>query len=413
MAQRRFGTLSLAETLAPAIELAEQGYSITRLQRRLLRWTAKHWRSGSAEAEIYLNQGTPYSVGERFRQPLLARTLGLIAKHGVREFYEGSIARDIVNDMSTRGGLISAGDLASVFRGSGQPIERETLVSSYRGFTIVGAPPPSGGVQVQLALNILERLLHGGEQEPEWRLALVLATRAAFRERERWPDHPRDVTPSLARWLVSPERADMLAGRIQAGCVDAPVADSMGEEGNTTHLTAADEHGNVVCLTQSIQSVFGSKVGHPSLGFIYNNYLSTCPRFAHPYKLGSACLPQSNAAPTLVLSPAGEPLLALGSAGSRRIATSVVQTVSGVVDRGMGIADAIASPRAHALINGGCWYERAMSRESVDLLARRIGPMRSKGPTSIKLGAVQGLQWAKDGLRGAADPRRDGCFLAN
>lgn len=411
-AQARFGTLPLAEVLAPAIQIAENGYGITRLQRRLLTWTAPHWEPGSPEAATFLSDGKPYKIGQIFRQPKLAETLRLIARHGVREFYEGSIAHDILKDMSTRGGLISAADLAAVMSEESGPSERAPLVSSYRSYRVLGTPPPAGGVQVQLALNLLERLLHGDEDESSWRVALALATRTAFRERERWPDHPGDVTPSILSWMVSSARAEMLADRVRAGMAEPPIADSLGEEGNTTHLTATDRHGNVACLTQSIQSVFGSKACHPTLGFVYNNYLSTCPRSTHPYKLAPGALPQSNAAPTIVLDSAGGPALALGSAGSRRIASSIVQTISAVLDRGMSLSDAVASPRAHALLNGGCWHESSMPAECVRELKACIGQTASKGPTSIKLGAVQALRWTDGRLEGAADPRRDGRFAA-
>jgi gamma-glutamyltranspeptidase/glutathione hydrolase len=190
------------------------------------------------------------------------------------------------------------------------------------------------------------------------------------------------------------------------------VIDSQGEEGNTTHLCAADDEGGVVSLTQSIQSVFGSKVAHPTLGFVYNNYLSTSPRTTHPYRLGGGSLPQSNAAPTLVLDGAGKPVLALGSAGSRRITTSVVQVVSSVLDRGMGVAEAVAAPRAHALLSGKCWAERSMDAASEAALRQRFPDLRRKGKKSYKLGAVQALAWDSfGGVVGTGDPRRDGAAV--
>ncbi len=318
-AQARYGRLSLAATLAPAIRLAEDGYRITRLQRRLLKWTRRHFKPGSPETEIFLQPdgGLP-KPGDLLRQPLLAHTLARIAAAGVADFYEGDLAAQIVADMTRRGGLISANDLRTL----NLPIEREPLAIEYNGHRVFSIPPPGGGTQVLLALRILEPLLRRGvaserDSDARWHTLVALATHAAFRERERWPDHPADMTPSLAQWLVSVERAERLVEQIRLESQPrAPVPDTLGESGNTTHLCAADADGNTVSLTQSIQSVFGAKTVHPTLGFVYNNYLSTCPRTPHPYRLGPDGLPQSNAAPTIVLAADGRPVLALGSAGS-------------------------------------------------------------------------------------------------
>lgn len=407
-AQRLFGRLGLAEVLAPAIRLAEEGYRITKLQRKLLKWTAPHWAADSPEARLFLRDGGPLKVGDTFRQAELARTLRRLASAGAEDFYTGAIAAEIVADMEARGGLVTREDLRMLWQGA-VPVVREPLSIQYRGRQVLSSPPPSGGVQAMLALRVLERLLTGGEDEPAWRLALAEATLAAFRERERWPDHPADIDPSTLRWMISAERAEAIAGRIRAGTAVPRPVDSLGEGGNTTHLCAADSEGGVVSLTQSIQSVFGSKAAHPTLGFVYNNYLSTSPRSRHPYRLGGGSLPQSNATPTLVLGPDGRPLLALGSAGSRRITTSVVQVISAVLDRGMGLAEAVAAPRAHALLSGRCWYERSMDAGSESALRARFAKARRKGKRSYKLGAVQALAWDPRGeVVGVGDPRRDG-----
>jgi gamma-glutamyltranspeptidase/glutathione hydrolase len=402
--QRRYGRLTLREALAPAIALAEDGFAVTPLFRRLVGWGARHWAAGGPEAAVFLPGGKAPEVGSVFRQPQLAKALRRLEVEGALDFYRGGIAREIVADMESRGGLVTAEDLSGV--PGAAPVVRRPIAVSYRGRTVLAPPPPSGGVQVLLALRLLDRLLSGGEDEGAWRVALARATLAAFRERERWPDHPEDLDPSLLAWMTSPERAEAVAGRMDTAA--APV-DWLGESGNTTHLCAADSEGSVVSLTQSVQSVFGAKAVHPTLGFVYNNYLSACPRGRHPYGLGPRCLPQSNASPTLVLTPSGEPELALGSAGSRRITTSVVQVLSAVLDRGVGLAEAVAMPRAHALVSGRLWVERSVGAEASAALAARFADRRRKGRRSYQLGAVQALAWTgAGGVQGAADPRRDG-----
>ncbi len=410
-AQRRYGRLGLATVLEPAIRLAEEGYKITTLQRRLLKWTRRFFKGSQVERELFLtSEGEIYQRGEVFRQPRLATTLRRLAASGVQDFYTGEIAREIVADMTERGGLITGQDLKDL----DVPVEREPLAIQYRGHRVVSVPPPGGGVQVLLALRLLERALPPDATGAQWHACMVRATLAAFIERERWPDHPADMTPSLAQWLVSDARVDRLAeecrvGRAKGGPDVPSTRDTLGEEGNTTHLCAADGEGNVVSLTQSIQSVFGSKVAHPRLGFVYNNYLSTCPRTPHPYRLGPGCLPQSNAAPTIVLGSNGAPRMALGSAGSRRITSSVVQVVSGVLDRGATLRDAVAEPRAHALLNGSVWVEDSASSQTKASIAEGFARTRLLSAANYKLGAVQALAWDRDGtLAGEADPRRDG-----
>lgn len=409
-AQRKHGRLSVAEALGPAIRLAREGYRITALQRKLLKWTVPHVAPGSPEAGLFFGpQGKAFKIGEVFRQAALAGTLERLSRAGVEDFYEGEIAREMVRDMEGRGGLVTLEDL----RGLALPIERRAMRVEYRGHEVISIPPPGGGVQVLLALRILEGLLRGDENESEWHVRLAQATLCAFRERERWPDHPADMNASLERWLVSRERAERLIADIRAG-VAAPVPkDSLGESGNTTHLCAADAEGNVVSLTQSIQSVFGAKVAHPTLGFVYNNYLSACPRHAHPYQLGPRSLPQSNAAPTIVLGGDGRPRLAVGSAGSRRITSSIVQVLSAVLDRGRNLTDAVGMPRAHALLNGKVWAEESIAGEARRMLGERVGAVRVLPDMNYKLGAVQGIAWDERGeMQGAGDPRRDGATRA-
>ncbi|MBL8761481.1 MAG: gamma-glutamyltransferase [Phycisphaerae bacterium] len=417
-AQRRYGRLALREVLAPAIGIASEGYRITRLQRRIFAWTARHFRPGSPEARHFPGGGVALRVGDVFRQPALAAALERIGREGVRDFYEGGIADEIVRDMRERGGLIRARDL----RGMSLPVDRVPLRIEYRGNTVLSIPPPGGGVQVLLALRLLEIVMPGVVELPAWYSALARVTLASFRERERWADHPGDMGASLSEWLVSRGRAERIARDMgesrdiggpgsMGGACDS--GSGGGESGNTTHLCAADDEGRVVSLTQSIQSVFGAKVVHPTLGFVYNNYLSTCPRRAHPYRLGSGCLPQSNAAPTLVLRASGEPLLALGSAGSRRIASSVVQVVSAVVDRGLSVGAALGMARAHALLGGGVWAEESAGSEVLDALRAGFRKVRPRPPKSYKMGAVQAIYWDQAGRRvGAADPRRDGASAA-
>jgi gamma-glutamyltranspeptidase/glutathione hydrolase len=408
---RKYGALSRGRVMAPAIRLAEEGYRITLLQHRQIAWVADALRQSSA-AELFLRNGLPPGVGCTVHQPELGLTLRRMADLGIEEFYDGAIAHQVAVDMQSNGGLLTEADL----RNCGVPAEIEPVFTVYRGHRVVSVPPPGGGLQLLLALNILAQLAPSGFKATgeDWHEAIALAASAVFRERELRPHalgslpqafRQRDLSEAYARQIaadiIGPQRSPAL------------VNDVAEEAGDTTHLSVCDRHGNIVMLTQSIQSLFGAKVAHRDLGFLYNNYLCTCPRYPHPYALGPGCRPRSNAAPTLVLQTdrgADRQLLALGAAGSRRIVSALLQVISGVIDRGLDIAEAISAPRVHGLVGRKVWIERPAASEA--LLTR----LRAKGREPIiktrlnfAMGSVQALQFLPDAsVRGAADPRRDG-----
>ena len=385
--QRRYGTMSRQRVMAPAIRIAEQGYAITPLQHRQLQWVAGRLRN-SAAGDLFLRGGDALPAGHVFRQEKLARTLRRLAETGIADFYTGSAARLIVADMQRHGGLISAEDLATC----GSPMEREPLSITYRAHRVLSVPPPGGGLDLLLALEILERLAPDARQSSEarWHEAIALTTSAVFREREARPLVPEEVGAGALAELLSDARATRLADEI-AGVARGPAV-AAEEPGDTTHLAVSDTQGNVVMLTQSIQSVFGAKG-------------------AHPYALRGGGRPRSNACPTLVLGRDGDaPFLALGSAGSRRIISSVLQTASAVIDREMDAAAAVATARVHGLLGRKVWIERPAASEA--LLARLRARDREpviRGRHSYVMGAVQALHFPTSGqLAAAADPRRDG-----
>ncbi|HLP84921.1 MAG TPA: gamma-glutamyltransferase [Phycisphaerales bacterium] len=401
-AQQKYGTQPLATALAPAIDIAERGYAITKLQRKLISWVAPRWERGSVESNTFLHRHAVPHAGFLLRQPLLARTLERISTHGADDFYRGSIAHELVRDMEARSGLLSGSDLASLTL----PIERQPLVAEIAGRRVFSTPPAGGGVQVLLALQMLEQLRLDAPDDclP---IHLIHALRRSFAERDRWPEHPDDFTHTLARWLVSKERAHAVLQRQTAG-----VQGAFREPGNTTHLCAADSDGNVVALTQSIQSVFGAKSMHPTLGFFYNNYLSACPREKHCYRLRGACTPMSNAAPTLMTDAHGAPLVAIGSAGSRRITSSIVQVLARVLWAGSSLRDAVDAPRIHTLDAERLWMERGVSDEQLACIGAHARIARTYSRYSYKLGAVHALAWDSSGTaQGVADPRRDGAVV--
>jgi gamma-glutamyltranspeptidase/glutathione hydrolase len=411
-AHRRYGLLPRATVMEPAIRLAEEGYTITSLQRRQTKWCRKALLASAAASRLFLKDGHSPRIGEILQQKELAATLRRLADVGSADFYRGLTADAIAEDMAENGGLITKRDLAE-YEG---PTECEPVAVEYRGHQVVSVPPPSGGMQVLMGLKILEHF-HPEEltrQMDRWYEVLAEVTHAVFRQRKHFMLHPPGAAFSLVGQFLSDERVSDIAGRIQAGTSTGAIEPDREEPGETTHLCTADGQGNIVALTQSIQSLFGAKVANGQLGFLYNNYLSTCKRRSHPYQLAGGCIPLSNVAPTLVLKARGDkPLLAVGAAGSRRIVSSILHVIAGVVDRGMSLEEAVHLPRIHGLLARKVYIERpAATEELLSRLKNRFRKVTVKGAYSYSMGGVQAIQFQEDrAFVGMADPRRDGIAI--
>jgi len=405
---RRYGCLPPDRVMAAAIRIAEDGYEVSPLLQRQLRYTFRILSLSAAMCGLFLPGGRVPDVGCRLRHPALAATLRRLLVAGESDFYRGALAREIVDDMARHRGLLDAEDLSALT----MPVERAALVGSYHGYRVVTAPPPAGGLQLLLGLKVLEHLERDySVVSPElWRARLAQATYLVFREREL-RDRTFDELPSEINQTLQ----DNWAAAMARTCGKQPPAPNhtAEEPGDTTHVSVVDAAGTVVTLTQSIQSVFGAKVANAQLGFVYNNYLKACPRTRHRRQLASGCLPRSNVAPTIVFgrgSQHDQPVLALGAAGSRRITSALLHVITGVLDRGLGLRDAISAPRVHALTSGKAWIERPAA--TTELLAELEGlSLRPsvKRPLDFAMGSVQAIHILRDGrIDAAADPRRDG-----
>jgi gamma-glutamyltranspeptidase/glutathione hydrolase len=402
--------------------LAEEGFLITRLHRRQLRWCLASLTASPVASRLFLKDGEAYEIGDLFRQPELARTLRRMAKTGTEDFYHGQIARDIAADMQRHGGLMSFDDLAEFQL----PADREPLTIQYRGYQVISNPPPGGGLQVLLGLKLLERLdLGDAPLDPtQWYEVMAETIHTVFQERERQTVPHDGYSFQDYRRLLSDERADQLAATIQRAVWPVLQKVAAEEPGDTTHLCTADDQGTVVSLTQSIQSLWGAKVANERCGFLYNNYLHTCPRYEHPHQLRGGCTPRSNAAPTLILegdlhgSTNGRPhpwrpLLALGGAGTRRMTSAILQTISGVIDRRLSVAEAVAEARIHVKLSRKVWLEKPADTQLLcSRLEQRFRVLEVRKQHSYAMGAVQAIQFHADGsLAGAADPRREGTAM--
>lgn len=362
LALREHGRRTLQELVLPVATLAETGFPLNRPSAAALRASARLLRQFSGpEVDLLPRDGTPPEEGQWVRQPDLARTLRGIAREGTNYFYRGPVAQAVGRWMAEHGGLLTADDFAAY-----RPVVRQPLVTTYRGWTIVGFPPPSsGGVHVAQMLHMLETFdLAGLHQRDPAALHHLLAEamKLAFADRAFWlgdPDFAR-----VPRGLVDKEYARQLAARIdltKATPVPSagmpPEAETRLFEKHTTHVAVADAEGNWVAMTQTINTGYGAKVIVPGTGVVLNNQMddfAIAPNQPNAFGLlggqANAVAPRkrplSSMSPTIVLHE-GQPLLTVGAAGGPTIISQVLQTLVRTLDLKIPLPDAVAQPRIH------------------------------------------------------------------
>ncbi len=425
-ALRRFGTMDMTTVVQPAIETAEGGYRLSALQ---IEWTLKYMPSILASEYlrfIAMEDGNTLGrPGDIICRPDLATTLRRIAVEGADSFYRGSIADEIAADMAAHGGFLRKTDLARH-----RVRERAPLVTSYRGLTVKAFPQPGGGAAVTEMLNILERfpskLLATDSVE---RHHLVLeASRFALMDSRRNPASPTQTMWGEPIYLSKEHAAarallitpDGTAAREVFGPPPDPECEPTQGD-STTQVSVVDREGNVVSLTQTLGRSFGAAVATPGLGFPYNSLLEAsnfdkpqCPYYLRP---GSECV--NDMAPTIVLD-GGRLVAALGSPGSNRIPAIIATVISNMVDRGQGLRDAVAAPRA---VWGGMTSLRAFVEIAPPITDADITALEAIGHSGmtalsfppiisefVKFGGVNavGLDPTTGSFVGVVDPRRGG-----
>lgn len=422
IAVEQHGRVKLKDLLLPAAKIAEEGFAIDRVYAGKLKASAKTLARFEATRGVLLKpDGSPYVEGEFLKQPDLARTYRRLAEAGPDWFYQGEFAEKTAAWMAAHGGLLTAGDFAAY-----RPTLREPLVTKYRGYTIVGFPPPSsGGVHVAQMLNILEpfdvRAIY--EKEPGKFVHLAAeAMRFAFADRAHWlgdADFAR-----VPRGLVDKKYAAELSRRIDLDRAaksvkhgEPPGATTDLFEKHTTHVAAADAEGNWVGITATVNTTFGSKVIVPGLGVILNNQMddfSSSPGVPNAFGLvgGEANAiepgkrPLSSMSPTIVLKD-GKPVMTVGAAGGPKIITQTLLTIVNHLDLGMSLPEAVAAPRFHHQ-----WSPDALAVEKT--MPIRIANGAIKRGHSIQVapsvGVTQAIARTPDGKAfiGVHDPRVPG-----
>jgi len=413
------GKFTLADLLAPAIRLAQEGFpveddladSLPQSRERLARWPSS--------AAIFLNGDAPLNEGERLLQFDLADTLRAIAERGPSAFYRGPIAERIAAAVRAAGGVMTTDDLKNY-----RAIERAPVRGSYRGYDIVSMPPPSsGGVCLIEMLNILEGydLAKLGAGPQSFHL-MIEAMKRAYADRAVFLGDPDSVKIPLAGLLSKPYAATL---RARIGTRATPAADIRpgkppeAEGRNTTHFSVIDRDGNAVSNTTTLNFSYGVGLVADGTGVLLNNELddfTAKPGAANAYGLvgfdnnlpAPNKRPLSSMAPTIVLKD-GKPVLVTGSPGGSRIITAVLQVIVNVIDFRMPLARAVDAPRLHHQ-----WQPDQVFVEP-GFAPAVLAALKSRGhaivPTEPHTSA-NSIAVTADGYVGVADTRTRGALAA-
>jgi len=416
LALRRYGTRSFADVASRAIEIAEQGLTISRTFSDINKEEYERLAKNAGPGNCYLNEGLPYEPGDILRNPDLARTLKLIASKGIEEFYRGDLAKKIVAAVQANHGIMTLDDLASY-----KPEEVSPLAGTYKNYTVMTAPPPaSGGLHLLQLLNIIENwpTKKWGQNSPATIHHLSEAMRFIFADRGKYLGDP-DYVEIPVQSLLAKDYAEAVASKILP---DRPLGfypygtfqEKKAKRDNTTHLCVLDQEGNVVSLTQSINDFFGTGIVPEGTGFLLNDHMddfSSDPQ--SPNAPGPGRRPVSSMAP-LIMFKKGKPFLILGSPGGTRIFASLGQIILNVTEFGMSLDEAIEAPRFFSYSAQGnpkpIFVESRIPQTTVLELRKMGHPVEVREAYDKYFGGAQGIMVVKKGkvILGGADSRRDG-----
>jgi gamma-glutamyltranspeptidase/glutathione hydrolase len=413
-AHQRLGRLAFDSVIAPAIRLARDGFVVDRYRSESIRSDSARLSLFSASVTSFLPGGRPPVPGSRLAQPDLAATLEAIRRNGAAGFYQGPVADLIVAEMERGGGLISHADLAGY-----RAIWRTPITIRYRGYTVYSMPPSSsGGVTMGEILNIME----GYDPLPPFGSPALIhreaeAMRRAFTDRNQLLGDP-DYVPNPIDRLLSKDYAATLRGQIGERATPTSRFDPGAAGGSsTTHYSVIDAEGNAVSCTTTLNDSYGSAVTVTGAGFLLNNEMddfATAPGKPNLYGLvqgeANAIAPGkrmlSAMTPSIVLDPAGQLYLVVGTPGGPRIITMVYHVISNVIDHRMSLPDAVTAPRMHhqALPDTMRVEEDGFTPAALDSLRARGHAIDPRG----HWGDVEAIVRTPDGWQGVSDPRRGG-----
>ncbi|WP_415715089.1 gamma-glutamyltransferase [Roseibium sp.] len=414
------GNLTWPDLVAPAIDLAENGITVTPSLSAALTSAAPRLTWDPATAAIFYRQGiVPPAPGEILKQQDLASTLRLIAEQGAKGFYQGPVAQKISAKVQAAGGGMTTEDLANY-----KPVWRTAVTGDYRGYEIASMPPPSsGGIHIVQILNMLETypLDEFGPNSADTIHVMAEAMRRAYADRSKFLGDP-DFVEIPAKGLTSEDYAAELVETISVERATAseeirPGVPQPYESNETTHYSVVDKDGNAVSNTYTLNFSYGVGLTADGTGVLLNNELddfSAKPGVPNAYGLigGTANAveggkrPLSSMSPTLVFKD-GAFYMATGSPGGSRIITTTLQIILNVVDHGMNIAEATAATRIHnQWLPDEIRIEEGLSPDTIALLEQRGHTLVVKNA----MGSTQSIMSIDGILAGASDPRRPGAL---
>ncbi|WP_244931564.1 gamma-glutamyltransferase [Nocardioides sp. W7] len=436
----RWGTWSLAETLAPATRIARKGFRVDRTFRQQTLDNEVRFNAFRSTKRLFLRGGDAPRIGSTFRNRDLAETYRLLARRGTDAFYEGALARQIARTVrkppKTRDttlpvprGYLTARDLKRY-----RTVDGRATKVAYRGYQVHGMPPSSsGGSTVGEALNILEGTDLGELARPAALHHYLEASALAFADRGKYVGDPRFTKVPIRHLLsqkyareracaIDPARAmakPTAAGDVRSydgKCAAAPRTAASAEDTenvSTTNLTVVDKWGNVVEYTLTIEQTGGSGIVVPGRGFLLNNELtdfSTEYVADDPNRIQPGKRPRSSMSPTIV-TKRGKPVLALGSPGGSTIITTVLQMLVNRLDLGMSLPQAIAAPRAAQRNTANVTAEPAFLQRYGDALTaygHTLVPAGDAFTSAAEIGAATAIGIRGRRLIAVAEPVRRG-----
>lgn len=415
---QKYGKLPLVVTLAPAARLAREGFQVDARYAQIAKLRESFLRSG-VNTEVFLDQGQAPQPGYLLQQPALAATLERIAQFGAAGFYEGPVARALVEAVNRAGGVWSSADLTTY-----KVIEREPVRFKYRGATITAAALPSaGGIALAQSLGMLEAYSLDRVGEPATDHLVVESLRRAFRDRERYLGDPDFVLVPVAR-LVSREYARQQAAGIDPARATKKAAPEgvdidRAESQNTTHFSIVDSDGNRVAATVTINLLFGSGIVPAGTGVLLNNEMDDFtlrPDVPNAFRLRGGLAnrieprkrPLSSMTPTFVQDDKG--VLILGAPGGSRIVSQVLLAILEYVrSPDVDVTRLVSMPRYHHQN----WPDRVEIEPegfSADWRASMVAKGHSVVPANRQWGNMQAVFKAARGgaAQAASDPRGRG-----
>jgi gamma-glutamyltranspeptidase/glutathione hydrolase len=416
-AHQKYGKLPWSDLVQPAIDLATNGFPMTWDLYSAGRYFKENSPINFLQNYFNNDEGEVTEFGDIWKQPTLASTLRDIQANGHDGFYKGRVAKSIAKYMKENGGLITTKDLAKY-----QAVERKAISTTYKDFTIYSMPPPSsGGIALIEMMNILEQanMEKITFNSAEYVHLVAEVMRRAFADRAEYLGDP-DFNPEIPLdKLTSKEFAKMRFDNLdmsKASVSDSSRFGQLYDGTSTTHFSIMDKDGNAVSMTYTLEHSYGSGMGSPELGFLFNNEMgdfNAVPGLtnsdgligSNPNQIQPEKRMLSSMTPTIVAKD-GRPYLVIGSPGGRTIINTVFQTVLAVVEYEMSVDRAIEAMKIHhQWLPDRIIYERDLLSPDTRAILEKMGhTLVPRGG----MGALMGIQWDSENkvLRGAADSSR-------